>query len=68
MKTFLYELDAMAKDSPQFLVRVREFRNLVSEHARMEEDQVFPRFKKVLSDAQDKKITGLLNKEGMKML
>ena len=68
VKTFLYELDDMAKDSPQFLVRVREFRNLVSEHARMEEDQVFPRFKKVLSDEQDKKITGLLNKEGMKML
>ena len=68
VKTFLYELDNMAKDSPEFLVRVREFRNLFSEHARMEEDQVFPRFKKVLSDAQDRKITGLLNKEGMKML
>ncbi len=68
VKTFLYELDNMPKDSPEFLSRVREFRNLVEEHARMEEEQVFPRFKQVLTEEQDKKITGLMNKEGMKML
>ena len=68
VKTFLYELENMKKDSPEFLVRVREFRNLIEEHARMEEEQVFPRFKQVLSPEQDKKITALMNKEGMKML
>ena len=68
VKTFLYELDNMAKDSPEFLVRVREFRNLIEEHAQMEEEQVFPRFKNALSEEQNKKITGLMNKEGMKML
>jgi len=68
VKTFLYELQNMKKDSPEFLGRVREFRNLIEEHARMEEEQVFPRFKQAMSPEQDKKITTLMNKEGMKML
>jgi hemerythrin superfamily protein len=68
VKTFLYELDNMPKDSPEFLVRVREFRNLLAGHMQMEEEQVFPRFKNAMSEEQDKKITALMNKEGMKML
>ena len=68
VKTFLYELDNMPKDSPEFLGRVREFRDLIAEHAKMEEEQVFPRLKQSLSEEQDKKITALMNKEGMKML
>ena len=68
VKTFLYELDNMPKDSPAFLGRVREFRHLIAEHAKMEEEQVFPRFKQSLSEEHDKKITALMNKEGMKML
>lgn len=68
VKTFLYELENMPKDSPEFLGRVREFRNLIEEHARMEEEQVYPRFRSSLSEEQNKKITGLMNKEGMKML
>jgi len=68
VKTFLYELENMEKDSPEFLGRVREFRNLIAEHARMEEEQVFPRFKDGLDEKQNAKITMLMNKEGMKML
>jgi hemerythrin superfamily protein len=68
VKTFLFELDNMPKDSPDFLGRVREFRNLISEHVSMEEEQVYPRFKTALTPDQNKKITGLMNKEGMKML
>lgn len=67
VKTFLYELENMPKDSPNFLGRVREFRNLIEEHAKMEEEQVYPRFKAALTPEQDKKITMLMNKEGMKM-
>jgi hemerythrin superfamily protein len=68
VKTYLYELDNMPKDSPEFLGRVREFRDLIAEHVKMEEEQVFPHFKQALSEEQDKKITALMNKEGMKML
>ena len=67
IKTFLYELDNMPKDSPNFLTKVREFRNLVAEHARMEEDRVFPSFKQGISEEQNKKINSMMNKEGMKM-
>ena len=67
VKTFLYRLENMAKDSPEFLPTVREFRDLISEHAKMEEEQVYPRFKESLDDKQNAKITMLMNKEGMKM-
>lgn len=67
VKTYLYRLENMAKDSPEFLPTVREFRQLIAEHARMEEEQVYPRFKSALTPEQDKKISMLMNKEGMKM-
>jgi len=68
VKTFLYELENMEKDAPEFLARVKEFRDLIAAHARMEEEQVFPRFKSELDEEQNAKITMLMNKEGMKML
>jgi hemerythrin-like domain-containing protein len=67
VKTYLYRLENMDKAAPEFLTTVREFRNLIEEHVRMEEDQVYPRFKSSLSEEQNKKITMLMNKEGMKM-
>jgi hemerythrin superfamily protein len=67
VKTYLYRLENMEKDSPEFLPTVREFRNLIEEHVRMEEDQVYPRFKSTLSEQQNQKITMLMNKQGMKM-
>ena len=45
IKTFIYELNEMGPDAPNWLEKVREFRELVSRHAHMEEEQVFPRFK-----------------------
>ena len=68
VKTFLYELENMEKDAPEFLGRVQEFRDLIAEHAQMEEEQVFPRFKAQMGEEQNAKITTLMNKEGMKML
>ena len=67
MKTFLYDLNEMAKDSPEFMPKVREFRTLVAAHAQMEEEQVFPRLKQGLSEEQNARITTLVNKEGFKM-
>jgi hemerythrin superfamily protein len=67
VKTYLYRLENMDKSSPEFLPTVREFRDLIAEHVRMEEDQVYPRFKNSLSEEQNSKITMLMNKEGMKM-
>jgi hemerythrin superfamily protein len=67
VKTYLYRLENMDKSSPDFLPTVREFRNLIAEHVRMEEDQVYPRFKSSLTEEQNKKITMLMNKHGMAM-
>lgn len=67
VKTYLYELDQIGSDAPNWLEKVREFRNMVEKHARMEEEEVFPRFKNQLSDEQNAKITSLVNKDGFMM-
>lgn len=64
IKTFLYELGQMETDDSTWLEKVREFRQLVAEHASMEEQQVFPAFKRSLSEEQNANITSLVNREG----
>lgn len=66
VKTYLYELENMSKDSPEFLARVGDFRALLEEHMQMEENEVFPRFRELLSADQNAKITTSMNKEGFK--
>ena len=67
VKTFLYELNEMGPAAPNWLEKVREFRALVSQHAHMEEEEVFPQFKQDLSDEQDARITTLVNRDGFWM-
>jgi hemerythrin superfamily protein len=67
IKTFIYELNKMGPDAPNWLEKVREFRQLVSEHAHMEEEQVFPRFKQSMSEEQNAEITSLVNRDGFWM-
>jgi hemerythrin superfamily protein len=64
IKTFLYDLGQMGPEAPTWLEKVREFRALVAEHAKMEEEQVFPAFKRGLDEEQNAKITSLVNKDG----
>jgi hemerythrin superfamily protein len=65
IKTFLYELGQIGPDAPNWLERIREFRALIAEHAKMEEEQVFPVFKRGLDEEQNAKITALVNKDGI---
>lgn len=67
VKTFLYKLGEMKTDDPAWLPTVRAFRTSVADHARVEEDEVFPRFKAEISDEQNKHITSLVNKDGFLM-
>jgi hemerythrin superfamily protein len=67
VKTFIYELNQMGTDAPNWLEKVREFRALVKKHAHMEEEEVFPRFKQALSEEQNAKITSLVNRDGFWM-
>lgn len=67
VKTYLYELESLAKDSPEWLARVRDFRAMLEEHMRMEEEEVFPAFRQLISEEQNAKLTSLMNREGFKM-
>jgi hemerythrin superfamily protein len=67
VKTYLYELENLAKDSPSWLDRVGDFRAMLEEHIKMEESEVFPAFRDQLSDEQNAKLTAAMNKEGFKM-
>lgn len=64
IKTFLYELHQMGTDAPNWLEKVREFRDLVQRHAHEEEEDIFPGFKRDLTQEQNAKITSLVNRDG----
>jgi hemerythrin superfamily protein len=67
VKTFLHRLANMAKDAPEWLDIVAEFRASVAHHAAMEENEVFPRLRSEIDEAMDKKITKEVNKAGFMM-
>ena len=67
IKTFIYELKNLGPEAPNWLEKVREFRALVSKHAHMEEEEVFPSFKQSMTDEQNAKVTGLVNADGFWM-
>jgi len=67
VKTFLYELENMNKASPEFMTKVREFRALLEQHIRNEEDNLFPRLRANMTDEQNRKVTLAMNKEGLKL-
>jgi hemerythrin superfamily protein len=67
IKTYLFELDNMPKAGPAWLQRVRDFRAMLEEHMRMEEDEVFPAFRASLSDEQNARLVAAMSREGMKL-
>lgn len=67
VKTYLYRLNKMNPGSAEWLPTVTEFRASVSAHARMEEDEVFPRLRAGIDEALDDKITSEVNKAGFLM-
>jgi hemerythrin superfamily protein len=67
IKTFIYELSEMGPDASSWLEKVRQFRQLVAEHAHMEEEQVFPKFKRDMDEEQNAHITSLVNRDGFWM-
>ena len=66
-KTFLHRLSNMAKDSPDWLDVVSEFRASVAHHAAMEEKEVFPQLRASIDETLDKRITKEVNKAGFMM-
>jgi hemerythrin superfamily protein len=66
VKTYLFELENLPKDDPQWLARVRDFRAMIEEHMREEENEIFPRLHAQLSDEENAKLTSAMNREGFK--
>ncbi len=67
VKTYLYELGQMPADAPNWLEKVREFRTMVSTHAHMEEDEVFPRLRAQLGEEGNARLSAAVAREGMKL-
>ena len=66
VKTYLYELETLPKDDPQWIARVRDIRTMIEEHMREEENEIFPALRAKLSDDQNAALTAMMNKEGFK--
>ncbi len=67
VKTYLHRLHNLAKDDPEWILIAREFRDSVARHARMEEDEVFPKLRSEISEELDARITKEVNKAGFLM-
>ena len=66
VKTYLYELETMPNDSPEWLARVRDFRSMIEPHMKMEEEEIFPAMRAMMSDEQNSRLSAMMNKEGFK--
>ena len=66
VKTYLYELETLPKDSPEWLARVRDFRVMLEQHMREEENEIFPALRSKLSADQNARLGTLMHKEGFK--
>lgn len=67
VKEFLFRLKHMASDDPSWIETVREFRTAIEAHARMEEEEIFPRLRESLSEETDKMLTAELAKASFMM-
>ncbi|WP_298091361.1 hemerythrin domain-containing protein [uncultured Sphingomonas sp.] len=67
VKQYFFDLGEMAKDDPAWLPKLREFRTMIEQHMREEENDLFPRLRGELSEAQNAHLTRQMNKEGLKL-
>ncbi|RYY23059.1 MAG: hemerythrin domain-containing protein [Sphingomonadales bacterium] len=67
VKQYLYELENIPKASPDWIVKLREFRADIETHMREEEDELFPMLRAQLSEEKNKALTLTMNKEGFKV-
>lgn len=67
VKQYFFDLGEMAKSDPAWLPKLKEFRGLIESHMREEEEEIFPKLRAQLSEAQNKHVTAAMNKEGLKL-
>lgn len=67
VKQYLFELGSMAPDHPTFLTKIGDFRAMLEEHMREEEEKIFPRLRGLLTDEESATLTKTMNQEGLKI-
>lgn len=67
VKQYFYDLDEMSKSDPAWLPKLREFHAFIKEHMSEEEDDLFPKLRGMLTEAQNKQLTAKMNREGLKL-
>ena len=67
VKQYFYDLDEMSKSDPAWLPKLREFHGFIKEHMSEEEQDLFPKLRGMLSEAQNKQLTAKMNREGLKL-
>lgn len=67
VKHFLYDLENMPRNSPDFLETIGEFRREIEAHMQEEEERQFPRLFASLSEEQNRTLTRSMNREGFKL-
>ena len=67
IKQYFFDLGEMSKSDPAWLPKLKEFRGMIEPHMREEEEELFPKLRGQLSEAQNKHLTAAMNKEGLKL-
>jgi hemerythrin superfamily protein len=67
VKEFLYRLQHMDFDDPEWTDTIRQFRSSVEAHAKMEEEQVFPRLRSEIDEQLNERLTKEVNRAGFMM-
>lgn len=67
VKIYLHDLQEIAKGDPLWIERAREFHEHLTEHMRLEEDEVFPAYHGRMSPQQNRRLTLALHREGVRL-
>ncbi len=67
IKQALFDLTEMSRSDAGWAPRMRELHALVAEHAGEEENDLYPKLKAKLTDAENKHLTVAMNKEAFKL-
>jgi hemerythrin-like domain-containing protein len=67
VKQYLYELENMPTASPDWIMKVRQFRADIEKHMQEEETELFPVLRAQLTEEKNKALTLAMNKEGFKV-
>ena len=67
IKQHLFDLTEMRKDDPNWAPTLGKLRMLIAEHASEEENDLYPKLRAKLNDAENKHLTLAMNKEAFKL-